>query len=297
MKAKIISNSLLFINSIERYLQLVFSDEEFENLVVVDIYSVLGGDSDHPGKIDVASVKECVQDPKNIVLLIGMENIFFLMKNNHHLAGLMAYQNVDFVNIFDGDNIWLKYQKLFSGQKEPDVAGLARYEFQERERALSSLRHDLDYVLDRAKKDPPVLIGWLQRARKAGLAGTDEKIIKYVQGWRPETCGEYKDKFLEGVFVDAFETLFDKDWKMNHSVRSAIQKMSDENKKAVLVISDSDKASVEQKLKDNNITWPLISKYDIRGAILEVVIDNMLQKDFEVTYGIKTQKFINVVDL
>jgi len=297
MKAEIISNSPSLVHALERYLRFVHPDEEVEDLIIVDINSVLDDVRDHLGGFEVASVKERVQNSKNIVMLFGVEDESFLMKNNHHFAGLMTYSNVDFINIFIGDNVLLKYQELASGQKKQDTTGLACYEFQEWERAISGLRHGLDSVLTRAKKDPSILAEWLQRARKAGLTGSDEEIIKYVQEWSPETYGEFKGKFLEGIFVDAFETLFDKDWKIVHSVRAAVEKMSDENQKVVFVISDSDKDFVEQKLNDNNVNWRLISKYDIRGAILEVVIDNMSQEDFESTYGIQAQKFINVVDL
>lgn len=293
MKAKIISDNKLFIKSLDRYLSVVFSGIEVNNLVLIDVNTILNDSQKRQDRVGVALAKEYVNDSKNIIILLSVEDEASLMKNNNDFSGLMTFSNVGFVDVLAVRNILPKYKEISSGQKRQDSTGLAIYEFEELQKNISVWRHNLSHV----EQQPKLLSEWLQKARAAGLTGSDQEIVKYVKNWNPETSGEFKDKFLEGIFVDAFETLFDKDWKLVSSVREAVQKISDKNKSSVFIISDSDKSLLEPKLNDNNISWRLLSKYDIRGVTLEIVIDNLSQKDFESTYDIKAKKFINVQKL
>ncbi|MFA5184209.1 MAG: hypothetical protein WC456_01650 [Patescibacteria group bacterium] len=293
MKATILSDSKPFVNALNRFLDALFYDTEAENLIIIDVNSVLSEGHSRQERSSLSLAKEYVNDSNNIVILLSVEKESSLMKNNRHFAGLMSLPNVGFVSILAIHGIFSKYRELKEGCKVQDNTGVAIYAFQELEHNIAILRHNYSH----ASEDDLRLGKWLEKCRAVGLVGTDAEIIDYVQNWHPETSGEFAGKFLDGIFVDALDTLFNHDWQLNNRVREAIEKMSLEIGKKIMVISDSESSLVKRKLSENNLPWPHISKYVLRGASLEVVIDNLSQEEFLATYNIIAQKFIKVEDL
>lgn len=291
---KIISNNKRCEDAIRRYVTFVLEDSDMKKLILIDASSILNlSPKSTDDRIGISLAKECVKDQANTVILLSIEKEADLLKKNEHFAALMACSNVGFVDILAMQNILPRYKELTSGQKKGDATSLALYEFNQLERTIALLRHSIGAI----ERDTLFLKKWLSDARQAGLTGSDEEIVKYVKEWTPETSGDFKDKFLEGIFVDAFETLFDQDWCLVSKVKEAVQKIADKGKKHIFIISDSEKSLLESKLSNYGINWQLMSKYDIRGAILETVIDNLSKKDFELKYEILAQKFINVNEL
>lgn len=289
MKAKaIITDSKPLIGAIERYLEFVLADQKAENLVIVDVNTVLDSSQQRQERIGIELAREYIKDPQNIVILISVEHESFLMKNNIHFAGLMTLPNVGFVDALSIKDISEKYQELLSGKRVADKTGLAIYEHEVRERLLAGLRHDKSNI---------GTASWLKEAREGGLAGTDQEIIAFVKNWSPETSGEFQGKYLEGIFVDALDTLFNQSWESNKYVVIAVSMMSEKLQKKLFVISDSESNVVTKALEASNITWKLISKYTLRGANLEIVIDNLSKEEFESTYKITARQFINVSEL
>lgn len=104
--------------------------------------------------------------------------------------------------------------------------------------------------------------------------------------------GEFEGVSLEGLFVDALGILFDENWELFPGVKQTIEEIAAVKETKIFVISDSDTNLVKDKLASGGITWPVMSKYNIRGATLECVIDNLSQEEFEDTYKIKAPIFI-----
>jgi len=290
---KIISDNKMCEDALRRYITFVLEDCDIKSLILIDVNSVMSYSQRRTDRVGISLAKEYVKDENNIVILLGLEPESSLLKNNEHFAALMAYPNVGFVDILAMQNVLPKYQELLSGQKKKDATRLALYEFHQLEKTIAVLRHSISHI----ENNPSYLQKWLSDARKAGLTGSDEEIVQYVKDWRPETNGIFTGKLLEGVFVDAFETLFDQNWCLVPKVKEAVQKIADANKQPIFIISDSEQSLLESKLSNYGINWPLMSKYDIRGATLQTVIDNLSQNDFESNYGISVQRFINVSEL
>ena len=290
---KIVSDNKNCADSIRRYLSFNLSETDMKNLILVDVNTVLIPSQKRTDRTGINLAKEYVDDSNNVIIMLSLEKESFLLKNNEHFSALMAYPNVGFCDILALNNIPLIYKELALGHKSKDATGLALYEFHILERKIAVLRHGMHRV-NEGKSQCSL---WLEEARNAGLSGSDDEIINYVRNWKPETSGAFEGKFLEGVFVDALDTLFDKNWLLNPKVKEAVEKIAFNNDKKIFVISDSPKNLLENKLGFHNILWKNISKYDLRGATLEIVIDNLSKNDFKKTYGINSETFINVSEL
>lgn len=292
-KIEIITDNQMYENAIRRYVKFVLNDQEMKNLILVDVNTVLDPSQNRTDRIGITLAKKYVVDPNNLVILLSMEKESYLMKNNEHFAALMAYPNVDFCDILDMQNLYAKYLTLSQGKKKKDQTAIELYEFSQHERTIAILRHGIDGRLTSSEGK----IKFLAEARQAGLNGSDEEIIQFIRNWKPGTSGQFKGKYLDGIFVDALDTLFNHNWELVSSVKNAVQKMAEDNNKKIYIISDSDKYQLEQKLKGYGIEWTLLSKYDLRGVTLEIVIDNLTLSEFENAYEIKAKEFINVLDL
>lgn len=292
MKMRIISDDLIYEESMRVALARALRQEpEFENLILVDVNAVQDSSQKRDDRIGIKIAAKLAKETKNIIILTSFEYEYQLMNASEDFAGLMTLPNVGFVDIVKLEKLPSVYQELASGQKKADTTGLAVYNFSQKGKKMSLLKHNLSHItrdLDSRKE-------WFAEAMAIGLSGTAEEIITMVETWRPEIAGEFQGVSLEGIFVDAFETLFNENWELFPGVKQAVEDIAAGKETKVFVISDSDTNLVKNKLAANGITWPLLSKYDLRGAILECVIDNLSQEEFEDTYKLKATAFIRAV--
>lgn len=282
MHARIISRNQLFIKSLEQYIRTVFSGIEVSNLFLINAADSLD------------EAKKYASDKQNVVLLLGIAEENDLLKHQD-FKGLLALSNVAFINLTSAKGILKKYHEIVSGEKKFDSVLLAISENEEFGRKVAVLRHDFPNVRGNSDKYQD----WLQRAKDLGFSGdTTEELIDQVLFWHSDEAGAFQGKFLEGIFVDAFETLFSSSWKLDPVIMLSALRFSRENKKKIFVISDSEKEVVQTALKEYNLLdWQLLSKYELRGATLEFIIDNLPQEAFEQMHDIKAQKFISVGEL
>jgi len=261
------------------------------DLILVDVNLTLNNSQSRTDRVGLEVAREYAANPENVVILLGLEPESYLRRESPDFVGLMARANVDFADIIGLDDVLPKYQNIISGNKKEDSTGLAVYNFQRKQKAIAKLKHCICNVDDERWAQ------WLADARKAGISGTDNEVIGYVRAWRPETAGEFQGKYLEGIFVDAYQTLFDDNWQPVKSVRQRVEEVAKKGQFKIFVISDSEEEKLKPLLERGNINWPLLSKYDLRGATLELVVDNLTKEEFEETYQIKAKTFVNVSEL
>lgn len=289
MKMKIISDNAEFERQLMEELEKALEKKlEFENLILVDVNAVQDPSQKRTDMAGIKIAAELAKEVTNIVILFSLIPERKLKRMSDDFVGIMTLPNVGYVDALEFKILPDKYQVLSSGQKKTDTTGLAVYKFNEKGKKVSRLKHDLSYIT----RDSESREKWFSEARAIGLAGTEEEIITAVKTWRPETAGEFNGVSLEGLFVDAFETLFDENWNLFPGVEKAVKDIAESRKAKIFVISDSNTSLVKDKLEFNRINWPVMSKYDLRGATLEYVIDNLTREEFEDTYKIKTGVFM-----
>lgn len=103
--------------------------------------------------------------------------------------------------------------------------------------------------------------------------------------------GTFKGKLLKGIFVDAYQTLFDENWKIDQTMKGYVEQLSRRHEKSVFVISDTEEHFVLDKLREEGMGWNVLSKYNLRGTILEIVIDKFPYHRFKEEYDIEARTF------
>ena len=183
------------------------------------------------------------------------------------------------------------------GEKKPDKSVLEAYNADYLSEVVRRIRHGKESLLALSYSEMPEVQkrAIVEEGRRCCLPGTDEEIFNFVKNWCPNGDGQYSGKFLKGFFVDALDTLFDKDWVLKPIVYAKVKEISEG--KEISVISDGNYAFLRGKLSDNGIDWPIFSKHDLRGVELEFVVDNLSCELFTKAYNINCRKFINVADL
>lgn len=294
MKATIVSDSSTLINRIKQAIDYLFGNIEAENLVIVDLNLIIDSDDKRTQHLGLGVAKKAAKDPKKIIILVSFESPAWLMHNEPEFAGLMSLPNVGFADAADLRKIWEVYRTLSFEPQIDNLVGRQIYEFEKRQRLLTRLRHDLGSAQFHHHKLQLVLN---EARERLGFTGNDIEVTDKILSSLDVSTGPFAAQFLSGIFVDAFETLFNSQWRLNQSVKAAIIRLAVDQGRAVIVISDSDDQFIKNKLISHEVDWQFISKYALRGAELEIVVDNLTKLEFEAIYGISTRQFINVLDL
>ena len=283
---KIISNQP--VEHFELELEMIDSKE----LIIIDLNIILHHLQKKLDRIGLAIAKEYVEDENNIVILLSVEKEDHLL-HDERFGALMARGNVGFSDFMDGREVPAIYKALASGQKRTDRTALAVYEFQAKCQAVDLLKQSLLAV----QGHPEELKKWLERAKEAGFNGESQEVICQVKSWYPDDQKPFAGQMLDGIFVDAFNTLFDSNWALNLQVKKTVQDLAVREKQKIFILSDSDPQTINRELEKNEINWQLISKYDLRGATLGTVVDVLPAEVFKAVYDISAKRFVRAEEL
>jgi len=228
----------------------------------------------------------------SIIILMSFETEESLKKSNLEFRGLISHSNVGFIRLPDIKLIEKEVKRILACEKREDATAFALYSYENQLQILAQLQHNMGWVSDPTRRKDAV-----ERAKRAGLEGSDEEIVKQVQNWKRDSSGYFEGKTLDGIFVDALDTLFDSEWNLNENVLKRINELKNKMNKDVFIISDSKSRDVEDAKKKANLSFQTLSKFTLRGVILELVIDNLSEEEFKEKYNITSQKFITVSEL
>ncbi len=292
MKITIISDNQEWKNSVQRYLEYVLPELKFEkDVLLVDINSKeVSSDkrTDRKG-IEIAGKN---YDKNTIIILMSFETEESLKESSLEFMGLMSHSNVGFIQLPDINLVVEEVKRIIAGEKKEDATAFSLYSFEKKLQVLVGLQHNMGWTSSSQKK-----AGALKEAREVGLEGTDEEIIEQIRNWKRDDTGYFKDKVLEGIFVDALNTLFDSNWNLNVDVLRKINKLKEKTGKTIFIISDSTPMEVEKAKEKAGLLFKLLSKFALRGAILEIAIDDLSEQEFKERYNITSKVFINVLEL
>lgn len=280
---KIISNDESFIDSMERHFR---NDSPYfnpDNLYIIDYNAIVTDD------LLAMQSRTIAKNRNNVAIIVSMEDRAVL-SNYLEFAGYMSFANVEHVSIYSLVEIPEKYNYILAGKKQEDTLVAIQYTLRIKQEVVTQLKHE---KLN-AESDESMMELWLELAKSYGFKGDFEEISKQLESWTPAKDGAYKGKTLSGIFIDAYETLFDENWAINENVLHRVEGMAAEFEKRVFVLSDRDEDTLKQKLQSNKIVWGILSKYEIRGSILEICIDNLTEKELAKEYKIICQTFIPV---
>lgn len=265
---------------IKQYLNKDLKRWESDNLIIVDIKSLTDNST-------VNSIQDYIKNKDNLVILYGPCDETSLPDSNYHIAGLLSYSNVGYVNFCTLSDIIKVYNRLKSNEKKADKFGQRLYRFKNRNEAISRLKRTIDFV----ESDPAKLNQWLTTAKRAGFSGSKEEIFMSVR-WI-----NVSEPVFEGIFIEAEGTLFDMAWNFRDAVYDAALILSKKAKKpAVVIYGESEKAR-DILLKHPDIKMPCVPKQDLRGLTLDTVLATSSEYDLLLNYEISVERISTIEEI
>lgn len=208
------------------------------------------------------------------------------MMNDPRFVALMGRKNVAYVRSpLTPDEVISAYAELQRSGKTDDELAQDLLRLEEVDRGVARLRHDLG----RAEENPTAMTAWLELARNLGFTGTQDEIVSTVHGWQPQNSGLFEGRFFEGVFVDVQGTLLASDGTLNGEVVKQTEELA--AGRPITVWTDADLKAIVPQLRKLGIEWKIISKFEMAGAEVDEVIDDLTPEEFEQQYRIQFRRY------
>lgn len=271
------------------------ADFDFANLTIVEI----NAEGQPVGDVYFRSLKvarELAKDTENIVILINADRV--QLEKLALFQGLMTLPNVGLISSFVLWNVADKYRELCSRNKlNPDPTTHALFELEQLGVEVAELRKEFYKLYDATNTvEAKVYNSWHDRARRAGFAGTDRKVIADVTGWIPARANFFSGHFLPGIFVEACGSLFDLHCNLVLEAKEAIADLAKKTNRSVFVLVGNNDIFPEE-MKKNGITWQTLNKETAHSATLEFVISQGSEYELLLIYGILVKELCSISTL
>ncbi|OGY85137.1 MAG: hypothetical protein A3F54_04400 [Candidatus Kerfeldbacteria bacterium RIFCSPHIGHO2_12_FULL_48_17] len=274
-----------------------FLDEHCPDVFFINVNYMPGDRTAHYQDccgLDVALEKASTGRP---VILFSFLDEVYLTQTQPRFAALMGKKNVGFVRApFLNQKVREMYDFFKAGLKVDDLLPQKLFELHRRDAEVARLKHGLSHA---QKNSGQEMLQWLAQARAAGFMGTDHEVIADVEAWRRKDSGLFEGQVFQGVFVDWQGTLvqYQEAAPVLYSdiVSMACAEAGALGGRTIYICTGAaDVAQVFKQSRELGLSWPVVSKNDVNGAILEVLFDNETPTKITYLYGITAQKFIQV---
>ncbi len=226
-------------------------------------------------------------NPEKPILLFGFSNEEEL-KNNIKIATVLARNNCVYIKLPCKIEL-IKDAIKELGTKSQGQTAVALEEFanlQEIKRQVGYIKHLKCYkegITDEILKLAEEKLGW---------KGSGTEIVDRLANFQPkkEIAKNFGGKTIPGVFCDIEGTLFDWDGNLNQEIVSMLEKYEAEGK-TVCLWTGGDLKNISIKIK--KLKWQLLSKYAFENCRMEIIIDDLPEKELQKEYGIQAEYYIH----
>ncbi|OGD34347.1 hypothetical protein A2988_02355 [Candidatus Azambacteria bacterium RIFCSPLOWO2_01_FULL_46_25] len=227
------------------------------------------------------------------VIFYGFYQESRLQKEKHPAAPYFYRKNTAYFTVpFRLEEIRVVYRDILAGRKIENPAMMLLGKRDAREKLILQLLHDIlpgKYGCEQG----------LETARREfGISGTIEKVRYALAGLHAKQQVEKSVKtitgrtVIPGVFCDIEGTLI-VGGKINASVLKKLREYA-ATKPVTLWTGGSLDEAEKELTKEGIIDFPLVSKYGFEGCHVEVVMDDLGEKEFKERYHIAPQKYIKI---
>jgi len=159
----------------------------------------------------------------------------------------------------------------------------------EQAKKIGYLKHLIDHpTLDRIEK------ACREAREELGWIGTDEEIMEQIRAFKRGGImnKEFSGKVIPGVFCDIQGTLMDYDAQEIQLEVLTMLKVYETEGKTISLWSGGEIDEFRKRLAKLEISWPLLSKCDFEGCVVEIAIDDKPAREIEKEYGIRAEQFV-----
>lgn len=159
----------------------------------------------------------------------------------------------------------------------------------ELDKKMGQMKHLIDHPTpDRIEK------ACRQAREELGWTGTNKEIMDQIRNFKRSEMmkKEFSDKVISGVFCDIQGTLMDYDAREIQPEVLEMLKAYEAEGKTISLWSGGELKDFRKRLAELEIIWPLLSKYDFEGCVVEIAVDDIPAKKLEKEYGIKAEHYV-----
>lgn len=247
--------------------------------------------------LDVAWALDSDEYP--IILCSFMPDTYFAGNNEFSTKfhALLARKRVGFMRLpFTADELFAKYEELLNCEREEDLLAVELEKNLSFRLQMGIIEHSIGHILNRGPDqisyDTSRIAEAITEARKIGVTGTDEEVLKQIKDFKREPKKRvFAGKFFPGIFCDVQGTLIINN-KINQGMLQTLHNLS--SKKPITLWTGGNLEEIRRALSINGIFWKLVSKDDLAGAIVEIAYDDEDYSVFWDKYQIEVGEYIRV---
>jgi len=211
---------------------------------------------------------------------------------------VLAYPNARFVDALQlVAALPQAYEEASQAQGARDELAICLGSIRFSELHMGILRHDVRY----ARSDESRREQWMQTAQKVfghsaeGKSFEEMATIVEADDTATHLRGQLAGKFFQDICVDVEGTLLNAEGGIRsvEFVRS-IQDMAKEEQRPITIMTGGKVSELNRQLRSLGLTWKIASKYDLAGAAVNLVLDDLPREDFQKEYNIGFDRYIQV---
>lgn len=212
---------------------------------------------------------------------------------------LMGYPHVVYGRIPETlrpEGLQKAIDEVRAGVRQPDPLAIALLHTTQREDTIGILRHDLCH----AQRDENRMKQWEETARGIFGEKTRDELIALVETIFPDRNIEkqpFAGRKFPDVCVDMEGTLFDGDGNFRPEILSLAEEKANSGPITIWTGGNINGALVRERKKRlyrESVCYKIIAKQTLSGAGVKVVIDDMPEWEFQATYSIRYEEYIQV---
>lgn len=229
------------------------------------------------------------------VIILGFLSHQMIVASNRSTQwfAAMGHANIAFCRLpVQAADVSTAIKDIQSSNHKPDPLAIALLSATQAKSTIASLRHDITYAL----RDTEAMQRWEENARKIFGDKDQVELLSLVQAanvsdWDLEK-GQFEGWAFPDVCVDVEGTILDSNGNIRHEVLTLAQEKA--GGRPITVWTGGDVESLSKQLRKAGIFWKIISKQTMRGASVQVVIDDQSEDIFRSTYRVEYQEYIQV---
>ncbi len=231
------------------------------------------------------------EDKNNLVILTSFVPLTFLATRKHfHEA--MADPRVLFIRLpFSAEDLRQALKDYETNPRPADELAKHLGHIKRTNNALSMLQHDGRYLVDLPADDSRKK-HWLDKANVTLGDGSFDELWAKLKGQVPSVSSSLSGMTFPDVCVDIEGTLFTPEGVLRTEVLETVKAYETTN--PITVWTGGDIEKLDKLLRRNNILWKVLPKEALRGATVEIIIDDLPQTEFFEQYGVNCATYIQV---
>jgi hypothetical protein len=240
------------------------------------------------------ALEELKANPAKRVTLLGFLPKIYLQNRKPEFSVLENFENFRFLDLPTSPQAIVRAWENET-QKDLDLPVITKY-LQQQVSMIMHTMHGQDPLNPQSEdaiRSVPALVRNARKVFPSLSKLTDQEVVEFMVAVDSNREEVRKGERLEGVFCDVEGTLLE-GGNVNIETLELLEKYETDGKKITLW-TDGDIDSLRTTLQSHGVNYPLHSKSEYAGAVVEIAIDDLDQFAFSAKTKILPEKFVRIM--